>query len=140
MEHLTRIRMAPNILVSYLSPRIQNEFIEILARHVKQQIIENIKEAKYYTILFDSTPDISHNDQMTQIIRYVVIKDGSVQILESFIDFIQFKGETAEKITKVILQKLSEDGLNIEDCRGQGYDNAATMAGIHMVCNSGFVM
>ena len=49
-------------------------------------------------------------------------------ILESFIDFIQFKGITAEEITKVILQKLSEDGLNIEDCRGQ---NAATMAGIH---------
>ena len=131
MEHLTRIRMAPNISISFLSPRIQNEFIELLARHVKQQIIENIREAKYYTILFDSTPDISHNDQMTQIIRYVVIKDDTVQILESFIDFIQFKGKTAEEITKVILQKLSEDGLNIEDCRGQGYDNAATMAGIH---------
>ena len=67
--------MNPNgsqYIVSYLSPRIQNEFIELLARHVKQQIIENIKEAKYYTILFDSTPDISHNDQMAQIIRMLL--------------------------------------------------------------------
>ena len=71
-EHLTRIRMAPNITVTYLSPKIQNELIELLARHVKQKIVNNIKEAKYYSMLFDYTPDISHTDQMTQIIRYVV--------------------------------------------------------------------
>ena len=47
-EHLTRIRMAPNITVTYLSPKIQNELIELLARHVKQKIVNNIKEAKYY--------------------------------------------------------------------------------------------
>ena len=130
-EHLTRIRMAPNITVTYLSPKIQNELIELLARHVKQKIVNNIKEAKYYSMLFDSTPDISHTDQMTQIIRYVVIQEGTVQILESFIDFIPLKEKTSEDITKMILQKLDNDGININDCRGQGYDNAASMAGIH---------
>ena len=28
-----------------------------------------------------------------------------------------------------ITEKLLKDGLNIEDCRGQGYDNGANMAG-----------
>ena len=31
----------------------------------------------------------------------------------------------------MILQKLDNDGININDCRGQSYDNAASMAGIH---------
>ena len=44
-------------------------------------------------------------DQMSQIIRYVQINDS---------------------------KKLNDDGLPIEDCRGQGYDNAATTAEIHM--------
>ena len=93
--------------------------------------MNNIKEAKYYSMLFDSTPDISHTDQMTQIIRYVVIQEGTAQILESFIDFIPLKGKTFEDITKMILQKLDNDGININDCQGQGYDNAASMAGIY---------
>ena len=115
-EHLTRIRMAPNVTVSYFSPHIQNELIELLVRHVKQKIVNNIKEAKYYSMLFDSTTDISHTDQMTQIIRYVVIQEGTVQIMEYFIDFIPLKEKTSEDITKIILQKLDNDGIHINDC------------------------
>lgn len=37
----------------------------------------------------------------------------------------------AKSITEVIVSKLATDGLDIHDCRGQGYDNAATMAGKH---------
>ena len=59
-----------------LLPSIRSEFTELLARLVKQQIIEIIKFAEYYIILFDRTPDISHNDQMAQIIRYGLINDG----------------------------------------------------------------
>ena len=59
-EHVTHIRLAKKMTLSYLSPMIQNEFIELLASQVRQKIIREIKEAKYYAILFDSTPDLSH--------------------------------------------------------------------------------
>ena len=52
--------------------------------------------------------------------------------MESFIDFIPTQRKTAKEITQTILKKLSDDGLPIEENHGQGYDNAATMAGIHM--------
>ena len=74
-EHLTRIQAQPNT-VSYLSPAIQNEFISILGQHVLDKILDDIREAKYYSIMFDSTPDLAHDDQMSQVIRYVKISDG----------------------------------------------------------------
>lgn len=54
-----------------------------------------------------------------------------VEVKETFIDFLETNNKSAEGVANVILKKLSDDGLDIADCRGQGYDNAATMAGIH---------
>ena len=103
--------------LSYLSPMVQNEFIELLANQVRQKIVEEIKDAKYYAILFDSTPDLSHTDQMSQILRFVQINHSTVQVVEYFIDFISFQRKTAKDITQTILNKLNYDGLPIEDCR-----------------------
>ena len=36
-----------------------------------------------------------------------------------------------EGISDMIVSKLQADGLNIMNCLGQAYDNAATMAGCH---------
>jgi hypothetical protein len=136
MAMVQQIKATDRIAVSYLSPRIQIEFIELLGHHVRQKIVDDIREAKYYAMLFDSTPDLSHTDQMTQIIRYVRIKEGIVEVMESFIDFIPCDKKTAADITSVILQKLKDDGIPIEDCRGLGYDNAATMAGVQQWCTT----
>ena len=37
--------------------------------------------------------------------------------------------ESAESIAKEITSKLEQDNLDLNDCRGQTYDNAATMSG-----------
>jgi hypothetical protein len=129
-EHLTRIQAQPNV-VSYLSPAIQNEFISILGEHVSEKILEEVCEAKYYSIIFDSIPDIAHDDQMSQVLRYVKISGGMVEVKETFLHFIKFDDKGAEAIADLIVAKLKEDHLDIKDIRGQGYDNAATMAGIH---------
>lgn len=116
---------------SYLSKGIQNEFIQCLGEHVRRTIIADIKKAKYYGILFDSTPDESKTDQMSQIIRYVHIENDIVEVRESFLGFILMSGKTAEDMSKDIQEQLEKDGLDISLCRAQGYDNAASMSGIH---------
>nr|XP_013189863.1 unnamed protein product [Amyelois transitella] len=128
-EHLVRSKMCGKISITYMSPQIQNEFIAILGDNVRQHIIGQIKKAKYYAIIFDSTPDLSHKDQTSQVLRYVVIENQEVKVMESFIDFIETKDKTAEGISKMILDKIQADGLDISNCRGQAYDNAAVMAG-----------
>ena len=68
-EHLKKLeKRAGKLSVSYLSPKTQNELISILANHLKQKLITEIMSAKYYGIMFDSTPDISNIDQMSDVI------------------------------------------------------------------------
>ncbi len=68
---------------------------------------------------------------MSEVIRYVHIEGDSVDVRESFLGFFPIAGEPANDLTMDILSNIEKDGLDIELCRGQGYDNAATMAGIH---------
>jgi hypothetical protein len=39
--------------------------------------------------------------------------------------------KTAEIIMVEVTNKLALGGLNLQDCRGQSYDNQAVMAGVH---------
>ena len=69
-----------------------SEFISVLSKHIKKKIIAEIKEEKYFGIMFDSTPDISRVDQMSEIIRYVSTSNGKVEVKEIFLGFFQLKG------------------------------------------------
>lgn len=94
-------------------------------------IINDVLEAKYFSLIFDSTPDISHQDQMTEIIRYVKTSESDAKVLESFIDFFAVSDKTGLGLSEEILKKVTNNGLDMKNCRGQSYDNGANMAGIY---------
>ena len=54
---------------SYLSSTICNEFVQLMAKKVTTKIANEVKKAKYHSIPVDSTPDLTHVDQLTFIIR-----------------------------------------------------------------------
>ena len=54
---------------------------------------------------------------------------ANVEIKQSFIDFFEIHEKTSEAFATEILSKLDADGLRVEDCRGQTYDNAAVING-----------
>ena len=129
-NHLTHVQENPGSK-SYLSPQIQNEFISLLAGKVRDTILSEIREAKYFGILFDSTPDVSHTEQLSQVIRYVRInfETGAVSVRETFIDFLELTQKDAAGYEEIIISKLENDKLNFQDCRAQMYDNANVMSG-----------
>jgi hypothetical protein len=129
-EHLDSVSGKPGCL-PYFSPDTQNELINLLGPRVRQTIFSSIQKAKYYSIIFYTTPDNAHMEQMPQIVRFVEIQRDSVEIKEAFIDFIPVDVKTAEIITAEITKKLERDGLNLEDCRGQSYENQVIMADVH---------
>ncbi|CAG9840729.1 unnamed protein product [Diabrotica balteata] len=112
--------------VSYLSSTICNEFIHVIARHIRDFISFEAKTAKYFSICVDSTPDVSHSDQLTFILRYVLC-DGSPT--ERFITFISNIGHKTVDMETAVLKILTELKLDLQDCRGQSYDNASNMSG-----------
>ena len=127
--------------ISYLSATIQNEIISLLGERVSKYIITACKKAKYFSIIFETTPDAAHVERMSQIIRFVEIKRNSVDIKEAFIDFIPLEVKTAEGITEAITSitsTLEIDGFNFNDCRGHSYENESTMAGINLEENNRF--
>lgn len=55
-EHLQNVRNKPN-KVNYLSNKSQNEIINLIGSMIKK-IISEVKKAKYFTLMLDSTPDV----------------------------------------------------------------------------------
>nr|XP_023397494.1 uncharacterized protein LOC104847184 [Loxodonta africana] len=133
-EHLLKLKRSTcklKVPGFYLAPKAQNEFISTLANHVEEKLLTDIKFAKYSGIMFYSTPDISHTDQMSEVIRYIKINNQNVEVKEVFLGVFSLKVKKAVDLSSDILKKLESDGLDIITCCTQGYDGAATMAGIH---------
>ena len=114
-------------VTSYLSANIYDEIIQLMGKKVFSFIINELKTAKYYSISVDSTPDVSHEDQLTFTVRYV-INDGPV---ERFLKFIPIGAHGAEYLSDVILNFLKENEINVNDCRGKSYDNAVNVSGVY---------
>ena len=77
----------------------------------------------------DRSRDTSHKEQMSEVFRYVHIHQEECSIEESFIDFIESHQKFGVGLASEITEKLESDGLKLEDCRGQGYDNGSNMSG-----------
>lgn len=130
MEHLRRISNRETNF-HLLSVSSQNEIINILGNAVKESIINKIKNAKYFSVIFDCTPDISRKEQTSLTIRYVNEENEEINIEESFIAYRVAEETSGEALTDLMFKEIAECGLKMKDCRGQGYDNGANMAGIH---------
>jgi len=128
MEHIRRYGNPGKGNVSYLSSSICDEFIDLLGSNVLRQIISEIKYAKYYGISIDSTPDISHVDQLTLVIRYV-LNNGNV--VERFLQFIPIEHHDSKYLFDLVVSALKFHGIDITNCRSQSYDNASNMSGIY---------
>jgi len=102
----------------YLSWYSQNEFIGLCANKVLQTILDQRRDAIFYGIIVDATPDISHNKRNVLILRYIFQNQDSdeFEVNERFIEFMNFTGKTGEKITEEILATLKKNDIPLQDC------------------------
>ena len=132
-EHMVKVQQSQEagkrLQCHYLSNKIQNEFIDLCGKRVREAILSELAGAKYYSIMVDATPDASCQEQSTFIFRYLILEDGVYTVKERFYTFIDDNGKTGAEIAHVILKVIDDNKIPIKDCRGQGFDNARNMSG-----------
>eukprot|EP00795_Rhopilema_esculentum_P015975 gene15975-biopygen5349 len=113
--------------MTYRSKTTQNELINICGEFIISKLRSEIHEARFFSVLADEAADISNIEQMPLVIRFV---DNQAKIREEFMGFIPCsEGMKGKDIANTILQAVEGFGLDMNLCRGQGYDGAGNMAG-----------
>ena len=111
----------------YTSHDIQNEILDVMAKSVLREIVDQIKQAGFYSLLADECTDIANKEQLTICLRWI---DDKLQPNEEFVGFYEIPYTNAETIATVIKDVLFRIGLPLRSCRGQCYDGAGPMTGI----------
>ncbi|XP_065663604.1 zinc finger MYM-type protein 1-like [Hydra vulgaris] len=124
LEH--HIRSAPKD-ATYISKTTQNELIECCGKTIEEVLIIKIKSSGYFSILCDGAFDCSNVEQLSLVIRYIECDNV---ICEDFLRFIECKsGTTGLSLAQNIVSAIDDLDLDIQKCRGQGYDGAGAMSG-----------
>jgi hypothetical protein len=111
---------------TYCSWDTQNEILSAAGAVLTKAIVEEVRSAKFFTIIADETSDCAQREQCSLSLRYV----QNFKVVERFLAFTDLHGDqTSKSIAKNIIEKLVEVGLDPKLIRGQGYDGASAMSG-----------
>lgn len=87
----------------YLSPRIQNEVINICNDILLKKLVDKVNASKCFSVLADETTDVSVSEQLTICVRYISGTGNDVQINEEFIKFVEIHSLTGNNLASAIL-------------------------------------
>ena len=77
--------------------------------------------AKYLSVIID----LSHQEQMLLVLRYVVMNTEEINVTDNFIYFIPVQDQSGKGLSDSFLAARNEFGLHISNCRDQGYNIGA---------------
>ncbi|KAG6934082.1 zinc finger MYM-type containing 1 [Chelydra serpentina] len=107
-EDLKNYQYCGSEKTNFLTHQTYNEFITIMAEQLRNQFTDEVKDAKYYSIVVDSTPDVSHVDQLTLMLRYVT---GNGEVVEQFLCFVLLKSHASECLETTVLEIIANVGF-----------------------------
>ena len=80
-------------------------------------------------MILDCIPDVSHQEQMSLILRCVDISTSPIKIIEHFVEFVKVDDTTGKGLFDEIINVINIIELDFNDIRGHGYDNGSNMKG-----------
>lgn len=86
----------------------------------------------------DATPDSSHREQTSFIIRYVHFEESLNRYIvkERLLEFLDCAEKTGEAIAQLATNTLKKHAIPLEDARAQAYDNGSNMKGAFKGCQA----
>ena len=110
--------------VSWLSPDIQNEMIEILGNKILDIIKMQVKESKYYSVECDEVTSHKHS-YMSIVLRYV-FKNVICERVVGLKQVVSLKGKS---LCDVLVEELARLQIPLCNMVGKGFDGASNMSG-----------
>ena len=109
---------------TYISPKSQNEMIDVIGINtIQQHLINKVKDAKFHAVMADEVTSMS-NEILSGCFRYV---NGQKDIREVFLQFLDLERITGSHIGTVLLSFYKSSAIDIKQCRGQCYAGAPNM-------------
>ena len=112
--------------VTYMSPRTQNEFISILASDGRTKIRDSVNEAGIYSVMADTTPDVSTTDRLAVAVRFV---DETGTTKERLVEIRKTEDKTGDGQATDIIETLIDYDLDPKQLAFQSYDFASNISG-----------
>ena len=112
---------------TYLSATTQNDLLKCRYQVIMEGLLKQVEASKTFAPILDEVSDTSNTEQLSFCLRFV---DSNDDLREEFLKFIHCnEGVTGRDLFEAVTNTLSEFGLHLMNCRGQGYDGAGGMAG-----------
>lgn len=91
----------------------------MLSNEAQRLIINDVKEAHFYSVMADTTPDISHKDSLAICVQYV---DSKGQAIERLLEVAEGKDKTGLGTATEIIDILTKNSLCTDNLAFQSYD------------------
>ncbi len=85
---------------------IQNELIALVGEKTKDAILQKVKKAKYFSVIMDGTPDISHNEQFSLVLR-IVNSESQVGANIAVVGFVNVNDTTGKGLFDTLIEHLN---------------------------------
>lgn len=103
-----------------------HEMQEAICKVISSDVIKELKEAKFYSVLLDESTDISVQQNLLIFVRHV---NALGEPVTKYLQIEKLKGATAEIIYTVLQNVLQQHGLGLSSCVAVATDGAANMTG-----------
>ena len=131
--------------VTYQSPDIQNAIISSAGELVKDAVLRRIRQARFWALVADETTDRHNREQLAVVIRYLLpdeygvwhCYEDPIAIVDVFSNIMASNDQSFVNseirlsgiaIGETLLRIVSQLGLNLSTCVGQGYDGASALS------------
>ncbi|KAL5502010.1 hypothetical protein EMCRGX_G008703 [Ephydatia muelleri] len=116
-------------VLTFMSYKSQNKLISIINEHITCTIVKAIHNCRAWSLMADTTPDISHHEQVSICVRIVHL-NGHVS--EHLLACQRaHAGTTAEDLYGVIMSVLKLRDVSFDKLIAQAYDGASNMSGCY---------
>ena len=107
---------------------IQNEMLQIMSNNILRNVLDSVHEDNEFSIIIDETTDVSRKEQVSISVRTV---GKQFEVRERFLGFYETSSITSEHLTDIIKDTFVRCSLSFNSLRGQCYDGASNMKGVH---------